>query len=292
MIDKRNSNKPDWIRVRSAGFNTGNISVTNIICKTNKMHTVCEEARCPNIGECWGSRTATFLAMGDTCTRRCAFCSIKSGVPSRLDGNEPGRIADSINEMGVKYAVITSVTRDDLQDGGAQHFAEIIRAIRRNCDGVRIEILTPDFHYDNKNIDIVLSEKPDVFAHNLEVVRRFHDTVKKKPADYDKSLSMLKYIKQNGCITKSAIIVGFGEDDDEVFESIEEFADIDLDILTIGQYLRPTEDQIPIHRFVTPAQFEKYKIIGEKIGIKYVVSGPMVRSSYKAYDGWKAVAGA
>ena len=284
--------KPDWIRVRSSGFNTGDIAVTNSVCKTNKLYTVCEEARCPNIGECWKSKTATYLAMGDTCTRRCAFCSIKSGVPGRLDPQEPYRIAESINALGTKYAVITSVTRDDLRDGGAKHFADIIKTIKSECDDVRVEVLTPDFHYDCRNIDVVLEAKPDVFAHNLEVVRRFHGLIKKAPADYCKSLEMLGYIKDSGCVTKSALIVGFGERDDDVADALRDMADVGVDILTIGQYLPPSGEKLQAERFVTPDQFAQYKILGESYGIKYVVSGPLVRSSYKAYDAWRACVGA
>lgn len=253
------------------------------------MHTVCEEAQCPNIGECWQSKTATFLAMGDYCTRRCAFCSIKTGIPIKLDPNEPINIAKSINDLGIKYAVVTSVTRDDLQDGGAQHFADIINAIKTECDNVKVEILTPDFHYCQANIDVVLRAKPDVFAHNLEVVRRLHNAVKKPPANYDKSIEMLYYIKSSGFIAKSALIVGFGESDDDVVESMHDLADINLDILTIGQYLAPKGQQYKVDRYVTPAQFERYKIVGEQMGIKYIVSGPMVRSSYKAHESWRII---
>ena len=274
--------KPDWLRVKSPG--AGGFEETMNIIRKNNVHTVCEEALCPNIGECWKHKTATFLIMGDTCTRNCGFCGVKTGCPAPLDPAEPMNIANAVRELGIKYAVITSVTRDDLKDGGAEHFASVICAIKQEAPEAKIEILTPDFQGTVKLIKIVAAAAPDVFGHNIEIIKRFHNKVKKPPADYDISIKFLRDVKKYfpNMITKTGLIVGVGEKKEEVFELIDHMVTAKVDILTIGQYLTPSADHYPVMRYVTPEEFEEYKTIGEAKGIKSVLAGPLVRSSYKA----------
>lgn len=278
---ENNLKRPDWIRVRSS-CSSGFSETLNVV-KTHKLHTVCEEALCPNIGECWKNKTATFLIMGDTCTRNCGFCNIKTGCPSKLDEQEPQKVAESIKELGIKYAVITCVTRDDLKDGGAEHFAKVIQAIKEVNPETKVEILISDLQGREQDIKTVIEAKPDVYGHNMEIVKRLHKTVKKPPASYDVSLGVLKKVKElePRMITKTGIMVGIGETKDEVFELINDVVDAKVDILTIGQYLSPTTSHYPIMRYVTPEEFAEYESYGESKGIK-MISGPLVRSSYKA----------
>lgn len=277
--------KPKWLNVKAAV--SKGAKETLVVVKRNTTRTVCEEALCPNIGECWREKTAAFLIMGEVCTRRCAFCNIAHGCPAKLDSLEPMNIAKSISELGIKYAVITSVTRDDLSDQGAGHFAEVVVAIRQNCPQTKIEILTPDFQGKNEAVEMIMSDaKPDVFAHNIEIVKRLHPIVKKLPSAYKTSMLFLKNIKKKypKMVVKTGLIVGVGETDDEIFETLDELASFNLDILTIGQYLAPSSAHFSVARYVTPEQFATYKSIGEILGIKRVVSGPLVRSSYKAQE--------
>lgn len=280
-VDKR-QDRPDWIRVKAPSSN-GFVETLNVI-KNLGVHTVCEEALCPNISECWKHKTATFLIMGDTCTRMCGFCNVKTGCPAPLDIDEPKKVANAIKELGIKYAVITSVTRDDLKDGGAEHFAKVIHEIRTLNDDVKIEILSSDFRGDEDSIKIVTMAKPDVFGHNLEIVRKLHKNVKKPPADYDISINFLKKIKDicPEMITKTGIMVGVGENKSDVFELIDDAIIAKVDILTVGQYLTPSTAHYPIVRYVTIEEFDEYKKYGEENGLKSVVSGPLVRSSYRA----------
>ena len=281
--NKENLKRPDWIRVTSS-FSNGFSDTLNVIKKSG-VNTVCEEALCPNIGECWKNKTATFLIMGDTCTRMCGFCNIKTGCPGKLDEKEPEKVAESVKELDIKYAVITSVTRDDLKDGGALHFANVIRKIKEVNPDTKVEILTSDFQGNEDSIRTIIDANPDVFGHNMEIVRRLHKTVKKPPADYDISLDFLKKIKKinPNMITKTGMMVGVGEIKDDVLELIDDAVNSKVNIISIGQYMTPSTSHYPIVRYVTPEEFDEYREYGEKFGIS-VVSGPLVRSSYKARE--------
>ena len=276
-----NLKRPDWIRVKSSS-SKGFIETLNVV-KTHNVHTVCEEALCPNISECWKNKTATFLIMGDTCTRMCGFCNVKTGCPSKLNENEPEEVAKSVQDLGIKYAVITCVTRDDLKDGGAEHFSKVIRKIREFNSETKVEILISDLQGNENDIKTVVNANPDVYGHNLEIVKRLHKNVKKLPADYGISLNVLKKVKEinPNMITKTGIMVGVGETKEEVFELIDDVVDAKVNILTIGQYLAPSTSHYPIDRYVTPEEFEEYKKYGESRGLQ-MISGPLVRSSYKA----------
>ncbi|MBQ9335611.1 MAG: lipoyl synthase [Alphaproteobacteria bacterium] len=275
--------RPNWIRV-PASVSRGFTETLNVI-KEAGVHTVCEEAMCPNIGECWRNKTATFLIMGNKCTRNCGFCNVKHGRPAPLDENEPMKVAQSVQKLGIKYAVITCVTRDDIKDGGAQHFADVIKAIRSINPETKVEILTSDLRGNVEAIQTIVDAQPDVFGHNLEVVRKFHKQVKRPPADYDVSLNFLKTVKkiEPKMITKTGIMVGVGETKEDVFELIDDVIDANIDILTIGQYLPPTSSHYPIARYVTPEEFAEYAEYGKSRGIE-VISGALVRSSYKARE--------
>ncbi len=276
-----NLKRPDWIRVKSSS-SKGFIETLNVV-KTHNVHTVCEEALCPNISECWKNKTATFLIMGDTCTRMCGFCNVKTGCPSKLNENEPEEVAKSVQDLGIKYAVITCVTRDDLKDGGAEHFSKVIRKIREFNSETKVEILISDLQGNENDIKTVVNANPDVYGHNLEIVKRLHKNVKKLPADYGISLNVLKKVKEinPNMITKTGIMVGVGETKEEVFELIDDVINTKVNILTIGQYLAPSTSHYPIDRYVTPEEFEEYKKYGESRGLQ-MISGPLVRSSYKA----------
>ena len=275
--------RPSWIRV-PASVSLGFTETLNII-KSVGVHTVCEEAMCPNIGECWKNKTATFLIMGDTCTRNCGFCNVKHGRPEFLDAGEPVKVAQSVKKLGIKYAVITCVTRDDIKDGGAQHFANVIKAIRDLNPETKVEILTSDLRGNVDAIQTIVEAKPNVFGHNLEVVRSFHKQVKHPPADYDISINFLQTVKKldSKMITKTGIMVGIGETKEDVLNLIDDVVSAHINILTIGQYLPPSSSHYPIARYVTPEEFAEYAEYGATLGIR-VIAGPLVRSSYKAKE--------
>jgi len=250
-----------------------------------ELHTVCEEAHCPNICECWGGGTATFMVMGDLCTRHCRFCAVKSGRPNGyLDPLEPVKLAYAIRRMNLRYVVVTSVDRDDLEDGGASHFAACIREIRRLNPSIYVEVLIPDFRGDVEALKRVVEARPNVVAHNIETVRRLTPIVRDPRAGYDQSLAVLENIKEldGGIYTKSSIMVGLGETKEEVVSAMRDLREVGVDFLTIGQYLQPSKGHIPVKEYVHPDVFEEYRLIGESLGFKYVASGPLVRSSYKA----------
>lgn len=274
--------KPEWIRAKSPA--TPEVARLKKILRENKLHTVCEEASCPNIGECFGHGTATFMIMGDICTRRCTFCDVAHGRPNQLDGEEPANLARTIAAMSLKYVVITSVDRDDLKDGGAQHFVDCIQATRELTPETRIEVLVPDFR-GRMDIAIEIMDKapPDVFNHNLETVKRLYREVR-PGSDYQHSMTLLKRFKQAHpqVITKSGIMVGLGEEMDEVFEVMQDLRDHDVDMLTVGQYLQPTRFHHPVVRFVHPDEFKEIERRGLEMGFSHVASGPLVRSSYHA----------
>jgi lipoic acid synthetase len=272
--------RPDWLRVKLPyGENYKNLVE---IIDTHELHTVCQSARCPNMGECWTAGTATFMILGNVCTRSCGFCAVMTGRPDEgLDWDEPRRVADAVKKMGVRHAVITSVNRDERKDGGAPIFADTIRRIREEVSGCSIEVLIPDFRGLWDALQIVLDERPEILNHNVETVPRLYRRVRPQ-ADYRRSLEVLKRSKDQGLRTKSGIMVGLGEADDEVLELMDDFVEIGLDVMTIGQYLQPTRMHLPVEEFVHPDKFARYKEIGEAKGIEHVESGPLVRSSYNA----------
>ena len=252
------------------------------ILKNNCLNTVCESARCPNKSECYAKNTATFLIMGTNCTRNCRFCNISCGTPEKLNPQEPKNIADAVKKLNLKYVVITSVTRDDLSDGGASHFSAVIDYIKLVNPDVKIEVLTPDFKGNEKNIDIVISRKPDVFNHNIETVPSLYKKVRPQ-ADYNRSLTFLEYIKKNSDIlTKTGIMVGLGESKEEIINVFEDLAKIKCDIVTMGQYIQPSKQHIDVVRYYEPSEYEDLSVIAKKIGIKYTFFSPLMRSSYNA----------
>jgi lipoic acid synthetase len=274
--------KPAWLRVRApAGENYTKVKQS---LRSLNLHTVCEEARCPNISECWGTGTATIMIMGDICSRGCRFCAVNSGKPVLLDTGEPERVANAIKEWGLRYVVITSVCRDDLEDGGAEHIAKTIKAIKFLCPTIIVESLIPDFRGDDSSIIKIVKSKPEVISHNIETVSRLTPKVRDARASYEQSLLVLKKIKDiNSLIyTKSSLMLGLGESEEEVFQTIKDLRSVGVSILTIGQYLQPTPRHLPLIEFIAPEKFNWFKEIAEQMGFVYVASGPLVRSSYRA----------
>lgn len=271
--------RPDWLKVRLPSGENYN-DVKNLM-RRQKLHTVCEEARCPNIAECWNARTATFMILGDTCTRSCGFCNVKVGMPNELDLDEPRRVAESVAELNLHHVVITSVDRDELKDGGASIFAETIKLIREKTPETTIEILIPDFQGKENSFLTILKNPPDILNHNLETVPGLYHAVRPQ-AKYERSLKLIKWFKDRYLKTKSGIMVGIGEKPDEVLSLMNDLLIHGCDILTIGQYMQPTKNHLPVDRFVTPEEFKMYKKEGLKMGFKIVESSPLVRSSYHA----------
>ena len=271
--------KPQWLRVK---LPTGEeyIKVRNIVDK-HKLHTICQSGNCPNMGECWGAGTATFMILGNVCTRSCGFCSVFTGKPLPADWDEPMRVANSVKLMSVKHCVITSVDRDDLKDGGSIIWAETIKAIRKESPETKFETLIPDFMGKWENLQRVIDVKPDIISHNIETVKRLTPQVRIQ-AKYDRSLEVLKRVKEAGIRTKSGIMVGLGEKEEEVLEALDDLRSVNCDVVTIGQYLQPTPKNLPVVEFVHPDQFERYRIAAVAKGFLYVESGPLVRSSYHA----------
>lgn len=275
--------KPEWLKVRPpSGENYKRIRELSYDLG---LHTVCEEAHCPNIGECWGGGTATFMLLGDVCTRGCRFCAVTSGNPKQvIDDFEPTKIAYALKQMNLNYVVLTSVDRDDLKDGGAEHFAKTILETRKSCPEILIEVLTPDFQGNLDDIKVVVEAHPDVFAHNIETIERLQSVARDRRANYRQSLKVLKSVKHmdDSIYTKSSIMLGLGERDDEVIQSMKDLREIDVDILSIGQYLRPSSWHLAVQEYVSPAKFEEFKEIGASLGFKFVAAGPLVRTSYRA----------
>lgn len=277
-----NSRKPEWLRVK---FKRGKIFFkTHRILKSLHLHTVCEEARCPNIGECWSRKTATFMILGDTCTRNCGFCAVSHGKPLPPDPLEPERVAEAAAKMGLKYVVITSVTRDDLPDGGAHIFSETVRQLRKKIPKAFVEILIPDFHGKEKNLSVILENPPDVLSHNIETVRRLYPLVKRPKTFYYRSLEVLRFFAEKGLTVKSGIMVGLGESMKELEETFGDLLTAGAKLLTIGQYLQPTRNNVPVEKFYTPAEFADLERKALKMGFRGVMAGPLVRSSYMAED--------
>ncbi len=271
--------RPEWLKARVPGGEQYS-KIKNLVGQ-QRLHTVCEEARCPNMGECWSAGTATFMILGDTCTRSCGFCAVKTGRPGILDWDEPRRVADAVKQMGLRHTVITSVNRDERKDGGAPIFAETIRLIREEVPGCKIEVLIPDFKGSEEALTIVLYAQPDVLNHNVETVPRLYRIVRPQ-AKYKQSLELLRRAKKRNFLTKSGIMVGIGENPNEVLELMQDLRDVECDILTIGQYLQPTKNHLQIERYVHPDEFTMYREKGRGMGFKHVESGPLVRSSYHA----------
>ena len=273
--------KPKWLRAKLPSGPTYG-EVRDIVDK-NQLHTVCQSAQCPNMGECWSRGTATLMILGNVCTRACTFCAVQTGKPTELDLAEPPRVADAVAKMNLKHCVLTSVARDDLPDGGAKVWAATIRAVRHRNPDTAIEVLVPDFQGDFKNLDLVLDASPNIFNHNLETVERLQRPIR-RTASYQRSLDVLSHAKKRGFRIKSGIMLGLGEKEDEILVAIQDLASIGLDILTLGQYLQPSADYAPIDRWATPEEFAQWKEESHKLGIKIVESGPLVRSSYHAEE--------
>lgn len=275
------SGRPDWLKVRIPSGK--NFSHLKHLMGKHQLHTVCEEARCPNMAECWNAGTATFMILGDICTRSCGFCAVKTGRPEEFDVEEPYRVAEAIRLMGVRHAVITSVNRDELPDGGAAIFAETIRQARKVSPGITIEVLIPDFRGVEWALDIVVEANPEILNHNTETVPRLYTQVRPQ-AKYERSLELLDRAKKKGMVTKSGLMLGLGETKEEVMAVMRDLRTVECDILTLGQYLQPTRNHLPVERYVHPDEFLMLKEEGISLGFRHVESGPLVRSSYHAAE--------
>jgi len=283
-IKPRNSRiKPDWLKIKIS--HEGEYTAVKKVIKDNGLHTICTSGKCPNASECWGEGSATFMILGNICTRACRFCAVETGKPLPADLNEPVKVARSVKIMKLKHCVITSVDRDDLPDGGAGIWAATIRKIREHSPGTTIETLIPDFLAKYDSLKIVLEEKPEVISHNLETVRRLTGKIRSR-ARYDRSLQVLEWIAEAGIRAKSGIMLGLGETEQEVLETMDDLRSVNCEVMTLGQYLQPTRDHIEVQGYVKPEVFKRYEEIGLEKGFRYVESGPLVRSSYKA---WKHV---
>jgi lipoic acid synthetase len=277
--EQTRSKKPKWLRVKLPIGD--NYKKVRSLVDEHKLHTICESGSCPNMGECWGEGTATFMILGNICTRSCGFCAVQTGRPDPVDEFEPGRVANSVKLMGVKHAVITSVDRDDLKDGGADIWAQTVRAIRHQSPGTTLETLIPDFAGKWENLQVIIDVAPEIVSHNLETVRRLTKQVRIQ-AKYDRSLEVLFRLKKGNMRTKSGVMLGLGESEEEIIETMTDLRSVGVDILTLGQYLQPTPKHLPVQEFITPEQFDKYGQLGREMGFRYVESGPLVRSSYHA----------
>lgn len=272
--------RPSWLKIKPpAGENYKEIKT---LMSGHKLHTVCQEAKCPNLSECWASKTATFLILGDICNRACRFCAVKTGKSLLPDADEPQNVAETVKSMELKHVVITSVTRDDLPDGGAEHWAQVIRKTKELNPEVTMEVLIPDFQGDKEALYTVLEAKPDVLNHNVETVPRLYSKVRPK-ADFHQSLDVLRWAKEKGFRTKTGIMVGLGETKEEVVEVMKAIREANVDIMTIGQYLQPTKEHLPVEEYVSLRRFDEYKEIGLEMGFDFVESAPLVRSSYHAH---------
>jgi len=275
------SKKPYWLKVKFPS-NKNFFYVSNTL-KKGKLNTICQSAKCPNVADCWSQKTAAFLILGETCTRGCAFCAVEKGFPSPPSLDEPGHVAEAVSLFGLRYAVITSVTRDDLSDGGASLFAATIRAIKERTPEVKVEVLIPDFKGDEKALEQVSRARPDILNHNLETTERLYPQINRPRENYYRSLGVLKKAKEMGAVTKSGLMIGLGEREEEIVRSLSDLKEISCDLLTIGQYLQPSKKHAPIQKYYSPPEFEHLKRIALDFGFWDVESGPLVRSSYKAH---------
>lgn len=278
-IKQKKRVKPDWLKTQIPG--DGKYAEMLKLVKENKLHTICESGKCPNIGECWGVGTATFMILGNTCTRSCQFCNVATGKGDVLDSLEPFKVAQSINMMGIKHAVITSVDRDDLPDGGSGHWAKTVQTIREFNPETTLETLIPDFQGKTDQLDVIIDVHPEIVSHNIETVERLSREVRVQ-AKYERSMFVLKYLKENGMKTKSGIMCGMGETEEEVIQTLRDLRGVGVEIVTLGQYMQPTPRHLAVAEYVHPDQFAKYKEIGLDMGFEYIESGPLVRSSYHA----------
>ncbi|MEO1654283.1 MAG: lipoyl synthase [Bacteroidota bacterium] len=278
-ILQRKRQKPDWLKIKIPGGAT--YGEVKDIVKEHKLHTICQSGKCPNIGECWGRGTATFMILGDICTRACRFCAVKTGRPDAVDWEEPVQVARSIQLMKLKHCVITSVDRDDLADGGAGVWEATIKAIKASNPQTTMEVLIPDFKGKSELVQQIIDAQPDVISHNMETVRRLTRQVRRN-SDYDRSLSVIKMIAQSGIRSKSGIMLGLGESEAEVIETMDDLRAMGCEVMTIGQYLQPTKDHLEVQEFIKPDVFKKYESLGLEKGFRYVESGALVRSSYHA----------
>ncbi len=276
--------RPSWLKMKiPSGENY--LKVRKTLQKYN-LHTVCEEASCPNVSECWGVGTATIMIMGDVCSRGCKFCNVETGKPLELDSEEPQHVAEAIKEWNLRYVVITSVCRDDLLDEGSEHFARTIQCIKSECPNTVVESLIPDFSGNENFIETIVKAKPNVIGHNVETVKRLSPSIRDLRANYKQSLKVLKYVKEldSGIFTKSSLMLGLGESEEEILQTAQELRDVDVDIITLGQYLQPSLSHLPVKEFVTPEKFYQLKLDLKKLGFLHVESGPFVRSSFRASD--------
>ena len=279
VLTKEKTKKPSWLKVK---LPTGeDYKKVRGLVSEHKLHTICESGNCPNMGECWGAGTATFMILGNVCTRSCGFCAVSTGRPNAVDVFEPARVANSVKLMDVKHAVITSVDRDDLKDGGAEVWAMTVRSIRRKSPGTTLETLIPDFGGKWENLQLIIDVAPEIVSHNIETVRRLTKAIRVQ-AKYDRSLELLLRLKQGGMRTKSGLMLGLGESHQEVLETMEDLRMVNVDVLTLGQYLQPTPKHHPVMEFINPEKFDLYRDVGLEMGFKFVESGPLVRSSYHA----------
>jgi lipoic acid synthetase len=285
---KRPERLPRWIR--SKPLTTGKASETKRLLADLGIQTICASARCPNIGECYGARNATFLILGDVCTRSCSFCGVQSGTPAALTSEEPELVGDAVRQLGLTHAVVTSVTRDDLPDGGASHFRRTVEAVRRRNPGCFVELLVPDFQGRYQSLVEVLQASPDVLGHNVETVRRLHESTR-PGASYRRSLQLLELAKQlqPGVVTKSAFMLGLGETQQEVEQTLRDLSAVGCQIVCVGQYLRPSRRNPPVRRYATPEEFQRLRSLGQKCGIPMVLAGPLVRSSYRAAEAYRRI---
>ena len=286
---KRFMPKPEWLKIRPPSHE--NYFDIKKLLRSLNLYTVCEEARCPNIGECWAGGTATFMLLGDVCTRGCKFCAIKTGNPrGKVDTDEPRKVAHAISQLKLKYVVITSVDRDDMPDHGSAHFAETVTELRQRDPNLKIEVLTPDFLGNREWLRKIAVASPHVFAHNVETVERLTPKVRDPRAKYRQSLDVLKIIKEENpnCYTKSSLMLGLGETDEEILQTLKDLREVGCDVVTFGQYLQPTQRHLKVVNFVTPEKFKYWNDVSEEMGFMYVASGPMVRSSYKAAEFFEA----
>lgn len=278
--------KPEWLKIR-LHRNTAFAEVDRIV-RNHTLHTICSSGMCPNKAECWSRRTATFMILGDVCTRRCRFCATATGRPLPPDAEEPAQLAQSVKLMGLRHVVVTSVTRDDLPDGGAHHWASTVEAIRKENHDATIELLIPDFDARHELLDVVVAAKPDIIGHNIETVERLTPLVRSR-ARYATSMSTLKYLAEQGAVTKSGLMVGLGEREEEVRRTLQDLRNNGVRIVTIGQYLRPTLEHYPVAAYITPETFERYRQLALDLGFDYCASAPMVRSSYRAQEALRAI---
>ena len=278
--------KPDWLKIRL--HRTAEYAEVRHIVEQHNLHTICSSGRCPNQAECWSRRTATFMILGDICTRGCRFCATQTGRPLAPDANEPQQVAESVKLMQLRYVVLTSVTRDDLEDGGARHWAATVEAIRQENPDAAIELLIPDLDAKDELLDIILASKADIVGHNIETVERLTPEVRSR-AKYRTSLATLRYLSEQGAVTKSGIMVGLGETDDEVIQTLHDLREVGVRIVTLGQYLRPSLEHYPVAAYITPEKFDWYRQKAMEMGFDYCASAPLVRSSYLAEEALKSV---